>query len=85
MSKFQETVTKYRSEQKANLREFGELLGVSYQTIKYWEDGVNVPSRYFLLALAMRHNDWRKDFALDAIQAIDPAYMDAIEMQKAVG
>ena len=81
---FSETVKKYRIDQKLALRDFGNLLGVTHTTIANWESGSTVAGKYHLLALAMRYSDWRRDFALDCIQAIDPSYFETAEMQKVV-
>jgi len=84
MVNFQESVKNTRKTMGMNLRDFGSSLGVTHTTISNWESGSTVAGKYHLLALAMRYSDWRRDFALDCIQAIDPSYFETAEMQKVV-
>lgn len=71
-----QVVTKYRGEK--TLREFAAEVSekladpITYQTIKNWEDGAFIPSYYFILAVAMHNNDWRRDMALEILAVLKP-------------
>jgi hypothetical protein len=71
-------VTRYRGEK--SLREFAADLSskmeepITYQTIKNWEDGINKPAYYFILAVALKYDDWRRQFALDILAVLKPEY-----------
>lgn len=70
------------SEQAATLRSFAALLsealeaygrGVSYQSVKNWQDGRYMPDGFSLLRLVEAARfDWRGDFAGDLLAAIYP-------------
>lgn len=49
--KTQNIIKAYRTAHKLTLREQGEKMSVSYQTIKNWEDGVNEPGSGYLFEL----------------------------------
>lgn len=84
MVNIQTIVTKYRTERSLTLNAFAEAIDVTHPTIRNWEIGATKPDKYFLLALTMRYSDWRRDFALECIQASYPAYLEAAEMQKVI-
>lgn len=69
-------VSKYRGEK--TLREFAAEVSekladpITYQTIKNWEDGAFIPSYYFILAVAMHNDDWRRDMALEILAVLKP-------------
>jgi len=53
------------------LVELGE--GVSYQTIKNWEDRAHLPHPYYMIYITLQApNDWRRDFAQDILSALRP-------------
>jgi len=71
-----EIVSKYRGEK--SLREFASDLSskmaqpITHQTIKNWEDGLHRPDYYFILAIALQNEDWRREFALKILAILDP-------------
>ena len=73
-----EIVSKYRGEK--SLRDFAADLSsklndpITHQTIKNWEDGIYKPSYYFILAIALHNDDWRRQFALDILAVLKPEY-----------
>ena len=73
-----EIVSKYRGEK--SLREFAADLSskmdkpITYQTIKNWEDGTHLPEYYFILAIALQNDDWRRQFALDILAVLNPEF-----------
>lgn len=79
MSPVTEIVKKYRNGK--TLREFSQEISeklpvlISYQTIKNWEDGVNIPHYFTIVPLAMHYTDWRRDFALEVLAAINPEWV----------
>jgi hypothetical protein len=68
-------VSHYRGEK--SLREFAAEVSeklpdpITYQTIKNWEDGAFKPSYYFMLAVAMHNDDWRREFALEILAILN--------------
>jgi hypothetical protein len=79
------------SSREATLRAFSAALsealanhdrGVSYQSIKNWEDGRYLPDAFTMLRLAVAARyDWRGDFALDVLAALYPeSYRPASEI-----
>lgn len=65
----------------ASLREFSQALSaaleplggtVSHQTVKNWEDRANLPKITLLRQLTLYARDWRRDFALDMLAAMQP-------------
>ncbi len=72
------------------LREFAaalnEVLGLlggslSYQTVKNWEDRVNLPRLHYMVQLAIMAQDWRRDFGEDMLAALQPSiYRPASEI-----
>ncbi|MGD8456080.1 MAG: hypothetical protein PVF83_06830 [Anaerolineales bacterium] len=53
------------------LADLGE--GVSYQTIKNWEDRAHLPHLYYMIYISINApNDWRRDFAVDILSALRP-------------
>ena len=69
---FKDVVKQFRIERGVTLRRFGEMIGVSHQTVADWEQGEYVPGKYRLLGIALEHGDWRRDFALKGLAVIDP-------------
>lgn len=75
---YQTLVRNYRSRQNASLRAFASALSenslesISYQSVKNWEDGIHTPNPMYLLSLALRFSDWRRNFALDALAILKP-------------
>lgn len=75
---FSSLVRDYRSRQNASLRAFASALSenslesISYQSVKNWEDGIHTPKPMYLLSLALRFSDWRRNFALDALAILKP-------------
>lgn len=66
-------VRQARKKQKMSLREFGDALGVSAQTISAWERGEWKPSYRFVVEAMIRHQDWRRDWASDILDIyLDP-------------
>ena len=80
-------VDKYRQLQgsrnhPATLRYFAEALSevlqstglrVSHQSIKNWGDRRYLPDLYVMLQIAHQaQHDWRRDFALDILAAVEP-------------
>lgn len=71
-------VSKYRGEK--TLRKFAAEVSekladpITYQTIKNWEDGAFIPSYYFILAVAMHNDDWRRDMALEILAVLKPEF-----------
>lgn len=69
-------VARYRGEK--TLREFADDLSskliekISYQSIKNWEDGETVPLYYPILAVALKYDDWRRQFALEILAVLKP-------------
>ncbi len=69
-------VKRYRGEK--SLRDFaGDLSSrmdkpITYQTIKNWEDGTRQPDYYFILAVSLQNDDWRRQFALEILAVIKP-------------
>lgn len=69
-------VTRYRGEK--TLRDFAADISskmdkpITYQTIKNWEDGTYLPSYYFILAVALKNADWRRQFALEILAVLKP-------------
>jgi len=80
MNKFSKIVRKYRNEQQLSLRKFAAQIsenlqkGISHQTIKDWEDGKYPGHVYFFLMVAMRYQDWRRDFAFECLYEIYPDF-----------
>ncbi len=64
-------VKRYRGEK--SLRGFASDLSsrmdkpITYQTIKNWENGNRIPDYYFILAIALQNDDWRRQFALEIL------------------
>ncbi|MBX3047730.1 MAG: hypothetical protein KIT46_08140 [Anaerolineales bacterium] len=56
--------------------------GVSYQSVKNWQDGRYLPDTYGMLRLAQAARlDWRGDFASDVLAALYPeSYQPATEI-----
>lgn len=71
-------VARYRGEK--SLRVFAAELGekmpetISHVTIKNWEDGVNKPGYYEMLAIAIYNDDWRRKMALEILAILKPDY-----------
>jgi DNA-binding XRE family transcriptional regulator len=81
--KTRKVVKLYRLERELTLRKMADELsfglpeqngGVSFQTISNWENGKHLPSKGILLALVMRTNDWRCDFAHDCLATMMPEF-----------
>jgi hypothetical protein len=83
------------SEKRASLRQFAETLSealrphgrcVSYQSIKNWEDQLYLPDAFVMVRLSQAARyDWRGDFAVDILSAIDPIhYLPASEIGRRV-
>jgi hypothetical protein len=79
------------SAREAPLRAFAAVLsealrgfekGVSYQSVKNWEDGRYLPDAFTMLRLATAARyDWRGDFAIDILAALYPeSYQPASEI-----
>jgi hypothetical protein len=59
----------------------GRALGVSRQAVHQWEKGELPPGLFLLLTTALHSTDWRKDFALAALEIhpkLAPDYRAAI-------
>jgi hypothetical protein len=71
-------ISKYRGEK--SLRTFAAEVSermpepITYQTIKNWEDEVTRPSYYFMLAIALHNDDWRRTMALEILAVLKPGY-----------
>lgn len=68
----------YRKQNKLTLEAFGIALAEKFQEYTFtrqavhnWENG-SQPDRNFLLLCALRYSDWRRDWALDCLAAINP-------------
>jgi transcriptional regulator with XRE-family HTH domain len=66
----------YRKRMELTYRSFAEALtehlvntGISHTSIANWEKGINDPSTDFLLTCLVVHQDWRRQFAIDCLQA----------------
>lgn len=68
----------YRAEHNLTQTELANGLAVaigkklSKASISYWENGISRPNHITLLKVARRCNDWRKEFALDILAALEP-------------
>jgi hypothetical protein len=72
------------SQKRASLRQFAETLSeallphgrrVSYQSVKNWQDQLYMPDAFVMLRLSQAARyDWRGDFAVDILAAIDPGH-----------
>jgi transcriptional regulator with XRE-family HTH domain len=69
---FSNVVKRHRELRGMGLRAFGDAVGVSRQTILDWERGKYLPGEFALLPLALHNNDWRRDFAIDALSVLKP-------------
>lgn len=70
---FSSIVQAYRSSQGLSLRDFADQLGgISYQSVKNWEDGASNANYYYLLSLALTRNGWVRDFAFNSLAALRP-------------
>ncbi len=76
---FSQIVRAYRTQQGFSLRTFAHVLssstsgkGISHETIRNWEKGTHIPAYHTLLPLALLFGDWRRDFAFDALAALQP-------------
>lgn len=80
MSKFGQIVRTYRAEQGLTLEQMAEALrermggtmfgNLSRQAISLWERGT-LPNAIFLIRASRVYNDWRREFAIDGLAAID--------------
>lgn len=69
-------VAETRSARKLSLRDFaaefsGPMSSLSHQVVKDWEDG-QPPRVRTILPMIMLFDDWRRDFALDLLAALNP-------------
>jgi transcriptional regulator with XRE-family HTH domain len=64
-----EVIDRYIKATGIRPRRFAVELGVSRQSLYNWRTGRYTPSASYLLGLLLEHNDWRKDFALEALEA----------------
>ncbi len=81
MSKFSQIVRTYRADQGMTLEQMAEALregmsgtmfaGLSRQAIGLWERET-VPNVTFLIRACRVYADWRREFALDAMAALEP-------------
>ncbi len=76
---FSQIVRAYRTQQGLSLRTFAHILSnstngnsISHETIRNWESGTHIPVYYTLLPMALLFGDWRRDFAFDALAALQP-------------
>ena len=74
-----ELTRKYRSERELTLAQFAQALmekipadNVSKQSVHHWESGKHRPAGDFLLLVAMRYGDWRRDWALNCLAVMRP-------------
>jgi hypothetical protein len=83
------------SDRHASLRQFAETLSealqplgraISYQSVKNWQDQLYLPDAFVMLRLSQAARyDWRGDFAVDILAAIDPAsYLPASEIGRRI-
>lgn len=69
-------VARYRGEK--SLREFAADLSsntkepISFATIKDWEDKKYLPRTRTILPIALKYDDWRREFALELLAELDP-------------
>lgn len=90
-SRISQIVRAYRAEQALTLREMANALkdqlretrfaNLSAQAVGLWEKGTN-PFPVFLLRVSRTYADWRRDFALDCLAAMEP---DLYEPTGAIG
>lgn len=80
-NKFSQVVRIYRAEQGMTLEQMAEALreqmegtmfgNLSRQAIGLWERGT-LPNVIFLIRASRVYDDWRREFALDALAALEP-------------
>lgn len=91
VSRISQIVRAYRAEQGLTLRGMANALkdqlretrfaNLSAQAIGLWEKGTN-PFPVFLLRVSRTYDDWRREFALDCLAAMEP---DLYEPVGAIG
>ena len=68
-----ELVNEYLSSKRLTVREFADQVGVaSHGTVINWRDGRTVPPADLLLRLASETVDWRREFAVRALEVRYP-------------
>jgi len=78
-STFGSVSKKYREKENLSQAKFANTLGekmdnfsLSSQAVSLWENEETQPSLDFLFRVYLLYNDWRKDWAIDAIIAKRP-------------
>lgn len=64
-----EVVKKTRQRERLSQADMARGLGVTRQTVHQWEKGEAPPGLSLLLITALDYRDWRRDFALAALDA----------------
>jgi len=64
-----ELVKQTREREHISQSEMASELGVTRQTVHMWEKDQAPPGIYLLLITALDYRDWRRDFALAALEA----------------
>lgn len=82
---FSQIVSEYRSRQRMSLRVFAKKLSsniggktISHETVRNWERASQLPTYHVFLPIALMCGDWRRDFAFDALAALNPSLFTPI-------
>lgn len=69
---------KFANELEKSVRSLG--IGVSYQSVKNWEDGVHLPDHFFVIQLSIHAPDgsWQNEFAKDVLAAQWPELYEPV-------